>query len=207
MLAFTEEDFAAGLGSQQGAAARAARRADRGRLQRHLLLHPRRRPAGGRIPGRRRVLRRRGRLGHPLGRCRPGGGGAAGRRPVRDRPARAATFTGSRRCSWPPSYVSETSQQNFVEIYDILHPLQPQVRRGTCGSARSTPGRRSSARSSWRPAAGSGRTGTRPTPRCSTSCRRNGSRPQREAWAAQFPSPIAAAEALEDAHRRRACTT
>lgn len=26
-----------------------------------------------------------------------------------------------------PSYVSETSQQNFVEIYDVLHPLQPRV--------------------------------------------------------------------------------
>ncbi|WP_156761266.1 GcvT family protein [Microbacterium karelineae] len=26
-----------------------------------------------------------------------------------------------------PDYVSETSQQNFVEIYDILHPLQPRV--------------------------------------------------------------------------------
>ncbi|KAJ5295308.1 hypothetical protein N7508_010129 [Penicillium antarcticum] len=25
-----------------------------------------------------------------------------------------------------PEYVSETSQQNFVEIYDILHPLQPR---------------------------------------------------------------------------------
>ncbi|GAB2732085.1 GcvT family protein [Arthrobacter bambusae] len=25
------------------------------------------------------------------------------------------------------SYVSETSQQNFVEIYDVLHPLQPRV--------------------------------------------------------------------------------
>lgn len=25
-----------------------------------------------------------------------------------------------------PQYVSETSQQNFVEIYDILHPLQPK---------------------------------------------------------------------------------
>ncbi|MGS0686246.1 GcvT family protein [Nakamurella sp. GG22] len=25
-----------------------------------------------------------------------------------------------------PSYVSETSQQNFVEIYDVLHPLQPR---------------------------------------------------------------------------------
>ncbi|MFI5587485.1 FAD-dependent oxidoreductase [Amycolatopsis sp. NPDC051758] len=26
-----------------------------------------------------------------------------------------------------PSYVSETSQQNFVEVYDILHPLQPKL--------------------------------------------------------------------------------
>lgn len=26
-----------------------------------------------------------------------------------------------------PEYVSETSQQNFVEIYDILHPLQPRL--------------------------------------------------------------------------------
>lgn len=26
-----------------------------------------------------------------------------------------------------PSYVSETSQQNFVEIYDVLHPLQPRL--------------------------------------------------------------------------------
>ncbi|MEX5719590.1 GcvT family protein [Geodermatophilus maliterrae] len=26
-----------------------------------------------------------------------------------------------------PAYVSETSQQNFVEIYDVLHPLQPKL--------------------------------------------------------------------------------
>src|SRR3712207_9248039 len=26
-----------------------------------------------------------------------------------------------------PEYVSETSQQNFVEIYDVLHPLQPRL--------------------------------------------------------------------------------
>ncbi|WP_221583415.1 FAD-dependent oxidoreductase [Microbacterium sp. G2-8] len=26
-----------------------------------------------------------------------------------------------------PSYVKETSQQNFVEIYDVIHPLQPRV--------------------------------------------------------------------------------
>src|SRR5919112_260942 len=26
-----------------------------------------------------------------------------------------------------PEYVSETSQQNFVEIYDVIHPLQPRL--------------------------------------------------------------------------------
>jgi glycine cleavage system aminomethyltransferase T len=26
-----------------------------------------------------------------------------------------------------PEYVSETSQQNFVEIYDVIHPLQPKL--------------------------------------------------------------------------------
>ncbi len=26
-----------------------------------------------------------------------------------------------------PDYVSETSQQNFIEVYDILHPLQPRL--------------------------------------------------------------------------------
>ncbi len=26
-----------------------------------------------------------------------------------------------------PAYVSETSQQNFVEVYDVLHPLEPRV--------------------------------------------------------------------------------
>ena len=79
-LDFTLEDFAAGLGGQPGPAAGPARRRDRGRLQRHLLLHPRRRPARRRVPGRRRLLRRRGRLGDPLGRRRPGRGGAADRR-------------------------------------------------------------------------------------------------------------------------------
>ena len=71
----------------------------------------------------------------------------------------------------------ETSAQNFVEIYDVLHPLQPQgAPRGTCGSARSTPARRSSARSSSRAPAGSARTGTRPTPRWWTSCPPSGRR-------------------------------
>ena len=44
----------------------------------------------------------------------------------RDRPARVRASPASRRSSSPDAYVSETSQQNFVEIYDVLHPLQPK---------------------------------------------------------------------------------
>ena len=38
-----------------------------------------------------------------------------------------ATSTASRTSSSIPEYVSETSQQNFVEIYDVLHPSQPRL--------------------------------------------------------------------------------
>ena len=41
-----------------------------------------------------------------------------------------------------PEYVSETSQQNFVEIYDVLHPLQSKLSPATSASARSTPATR-----------------------------------------------------------------
>ena len=49
MLPFTEEDFAEAWEQCRRAAARAARGEDRGGLQRHLLLHPRRRPADRRV--------------------------------------------------------------------------------------------------------------------------------------------------------------
>ena len=95
-------------------------------LQRHLLLHPRRRPAGRSVPGRRRLLDRRGGLGHPLGRRRPGRGRAAGRRPVADRPGRVRRGPVRAGADSPPRTCAETGQQNFVEVYDILHPLQPK---------------------------------------------------------------------------------
>ena len=38
-----------------------------------------------------------------------------------------AMCTASKRIQLAPDYVSETSQQNFVEVYDILHPLQPRL--------------------------------------------------------------------------------
>ncbi|HSU69976.1 MAG TPA: FAD-dependent oxidoreductase [Micrococcaceae bacterium] len=93
------------------------------------------------------------------------------------------------------SYVSETSQQNFVEIYDILHPLQPRVsprdlrvspfhvRQKELGAFflesagwerphwfEANAGLLDELPAEWQP-------------------------PQREAWAARFSSPISAAEA------------
>ena len=38
-----------------------------------------------------------------------------------------------------PSYVATRGAQNFVEVYDVLHPLDPPRSRARCASARSTP--------------------------------------------------------------------
>ena len=69
-LEFTPEDFAPAWKASQDLLPGAARQRDRRRLQRDLLLHPRRRIRRRPVPRRRRVLRRRGGLGHPLRRHR-----------------------------------------------------------------------------------------------------------------------------------------
>ena len=94
-----------------------------------------------------------------------------------------------------PDYVSETSQQNFIEVYDILHPLQPRlsprdlrvspfhVRQKALGAVFLESG-------GWeRPhwfEANAGLVQQLPP---------EWAPPARDAWAAQFQSPIAAAEA------------
>ncbi|SMX67651.1 GcvT family protein [Brevibacterium aurantiacum] len=92
-------------------------------------------------------------------------------------------------------YVSETSQQNFVEIYDIIHPLQPRV---SPRDLRSSPFRRQQEElgaffletSGWeRPHwfdANAALLADMPA---------EWAAPERDAWADQFHSPIAAAEA------------
>ncbi|CRK14736.1 hypothetical protein BN1723_010453 [Verticillium longisporum] len=72
-----------------------------------------------------------------------------------------------------PAYVRETGQQNFVEVYDILHPLQPRdaprnLRRPHWFEANATLLRELPA--AWRPR-------------------------ERDAWASRYYSPIAAVEA------------
>ena len=94
-----------------------------------------------------------------------------------------------------PEYVNETGQQNFIEIYDVLHPLQPRlsprdlrvspfhVRHQELGAVflerrgwevphwyEANAGLLKDLPAEWVP-------------------------PQRDAWSAQFHSPIAAAEA------------
>ncbi|AGB24029.1 glycine cleavage system T protein (aminomethyltransferase) [Mycobacterium sp. JS623] len=94
-----------------------------------------------------------------------------------------------------PDYVNETSQQNFVEVYDILHPLQPRLsprdlrvspfhaRQKELGAVFLESG--GWERPHWYEA-NAGLLQHLPlqwTP------------PERDAWSAQFHSPIAAAEA------------
>ncbi|MDK8433538.1 MULTISPECIES: FAD-dependent oxidoreductase [unclassified Brevibacterium] len=94
-----------------------------------------------------------------------------------------------------PEYVSETSQQNFVEIYDVIHPLQPRV---SPRDVRSSPFRRQQEElgaffletSGWeRPhwfEANAALLEAMPP---------EWAAPERDAWADLFHSPIAAAEA------------
>ncbi|MEZ0493512.1 FAD-dependent oxidoreductase [Kineococcus sp. TBRC 1896] len=93
------------------------------------------------------------------------------------------------------SYVSETSQQNFVEIYDVLHPLQPRtsprdVRVSPFHSRQRDLGAVFLESAGWeRPhwyEANAALVGELPA---------EWQPPAREAWAAQFHSPVAAVEA------------
>ena len=94
-----------------------------------------------------------------------------------------------------PEYVNETGQQNFIEIYDVLHPLQPRlsprdlrvspfhVRHQELGAVFLE--RRGWEVPHWYEA-NAGLVKDLPTEWVP---------PQRDAWSAQFHSPIAAAEA------------
>ena len=94
-----------------------------------------------------------------------------------------------------PDYVSETAQQNFIEVYDILHPLQPRlsprdlrvspfhVRQKELGAVFLESG--GWERPHWYEA-NAGLVQQLPP---------EWAPPARDAWAAQFHSPIAAAEA------------
>ncbi|GHG26660.1 MULTISPECIES: GcvT family protein [Amycolatopsis] len=94
-----------------------------------------------------------------------------------------------------PSYVSETAQQNFVEVYDILHPLQPKL---SPRDLRVTPfhARQRELGAVFLEAAG----WERPhwfeaNAPLLEKLPHDAHPPARDAWSAQFHSPIAAAEA------------
>ncbi|MGY1593628.1 FAD-dependent oxidoreductase [Geodermatophilus sp. SYSU D00708] len=94
-----------------------------------------------------------------------------------------------------PEYVSETSQQNFVEIYDVIHPLQPRLsprdlRVSPFHARQQELGAVFLEAAGWeRPhwyEANAGLVEELPAEWVP---------PERDAWAGQFWSPIAAAEA------------
>ena len=96
-----------------------------------------------------------------------------------------------------PEFIMQTSSQAFVEVYDIIHPLPvPRPRCAACGPARSTRGRRNSARSSTRAAAGNARAGSRRMPNWRNDFAPTGwPFPERDDWSSRFWSPISIAEA------------
>ena len=166
-----------GMGAEQAAAALPADGDDRIGFQRHLLVHPGRRAAGRRITRRRRLLDRRSGVGDALRRRGPRGGTGADRRPVRDRAATAATCTGSKRCNSTPATSARRHSRTSSRSTTSCIRCSPRNLPAICASVRSMRGRRNSGRCSSRRPAGRGRTGSRPTPRWSTSYPPNGSRP------------------------------
>ncbi|MDS0132120.1 MULTISPECIES: FAD-dependent oxidoreductase [unclassified Amycolatopsis] len=96
-----------------------------------------------------------------------------------------------------PSYVSETAQQNFVEVYDILHPLQPKL---SPRDLRVTPfhARQRELGAVFLEAGGWERPhwfeANAPLLK---KLPHEAHPPARDAWSAQFHSPIAAAEAWQ----------
>ncbi|MGV9363996.1 GcvT family protein [Amycolatopsis sp. NPDC003731] len=96
-----------------------------------------------------------------------------------------------------PSYVSETAQQNFVEVYDILHPVQPKL---SPRDLRVTPfhARQRELDAVFLEAGGWERPhwfeANAPLLK---KLPHEAHPPARDAWSAQFHSPIAAAEAWQ----------
>ncbi|SED47174.1 Glycine cleavage system T protein (aminomethyltransferase) [Amycolatopsis tolypomycina] len=96
-----------------------------------------------------------------------------------------------------PSYVRETAQQNFVEVYDILHPLQPKL---SPRDLRVTPfhARQRELGAVFLEAGGWERPhwfeANAPLLK---KLPHDALPPARDAWSAQFHSPIAAAEAWQ----------
>ena len=195
-LDFTLEDFLPAWEDSQDLlpALRGAR--DRGRLQRHLLLHARRRAARWASPPTSTgfFVAEAVWVTHSAGVAKADGR-TAHRRPVPHRPARLRAHPLREGPDQRPSTSAKRPSRTSWRSTTSCTRCSPRNPRGTCGSARSTSGRRSWARSSWSPAAGSARTGSRPTARCWTSCRAEWQAPERDAWSAMFHSPISAAEA------------
>ena len=90
-----------------------------------------------------------------------------------------ATSTGSRRHSSRRPTSGPAARRTSSRSTTSCIRWSRRSSRGRCGSARSTRARWSSGRCSSRPPAGSGRTGSRPTP----VCRRSPASPQRGEWA------------------------
>ena len=177
--------------------------ADRGRLQRHLLLHPGRRPAHG-----------RGTRTCPASSWpRPSGSRTppAWPRPWPNCWSKAGSRTDLHGCELTrfekvqtsDSYVSETSQQNFVEIYDVLHPLQPResprdLRVSPFNVRQKELGAFFLESAGWeRPhwfEANRGLLAELPE---------EWRAPERDEWAAMFSLPHLRRRSVEDAHRRR----
>ena len=204
MLPFTEEDFAPAWEDSVDLLPALRGVEDRGRLQRHLLLHPGRRPAD-------RASRRDVAgfwVAEAVWVTHSAGVAKAVAELLVDGRSRidlhGCDLHRFEEVQLAPEYVGETSQQNFVEIYDVLHPLQPME---SPRNLRVSPfhARQQELGAVFLEGAG----WERPhwyeaNAACWRTCRPSGRPPARDPWSARFYSPIAAAEAWRTRDGRRA---
>ena len=170
-MPFTEDDFDPQLEQALRADARAARRRRRGdplRDQRPAVADLRRQPDPRREPGQGSVDGVRGVDQGGPGR-RPGG-----RRVDDDGHSEIDIHHSDIARFYPHQMRREHTRlrttESFIKTYGIIHPARAvRVRPRPAALADARRRRRSWARSSSRPSAGSGRSGTSPTPACSRS--------------------------------------
>ena len=194
-LEFTPEDFEPAWKASQELLPALRDSRDRRRVQRHLLLHPRRRLDRRPVAGRRRVLGRRGGLGDPLGRHRPRGRRGADHRHGPRSTSPSARCPDSRTSSSraptsrrPPSRTSSRSTTSCTRCSRRSLPA-------ACASARSTPASASWAPTSWKAAAWERPYWYESNAALLDELPAEWQPVERDAWSSRFYSPIAAVEA------------
>ena len=127
-MPFTPEHFAQAWADAVELLPALADAADRRGDQRHVLVHAGRLPAAGRVGRGARLLGGRGGLDHARRRASAEAVAEWMTDGAPSSTCASATSTASSRTRRRPAYVRARGAQQYREVYDIIHPLQPMER-------------------------------------------------------------------------------